>query len=70
MFYNSDRGVIVSDCMWEETPLRKIQMLPKDALPIDRHPHPSEVWKSVAKKIKEAIDVKAEKRQRKGGWES
>lgn len=56
-------GIIVSDCMWEETPLRKIQMLPKDAIPIDRHPHPNEVWKAVANKIKEAIDKRGDKRR-------
>jgi internalin A len=63
-------GIIVSDCMWEETPFRKIQMLPKDAMPVDRHPHPNEVWKAVANKIKEAIEVRAGKKGRKGGWEN
>ncbi|MGB1241120.1 MAG: hypothetical protein ACPG49_01275 [Chitinophagales bacterium] len=48
-------GVVVSDCMWENTPLRKIQLVPKDALPVERHPHRKKVWKEVAKRIQEAI---------------
>ncbi|MFN0216438.1 MAG: COR domain-containing protein, partial [Saprospiraceae bacterium] len=61
-------GVVVSDCLWEETPLSKIQMLPKDAIPVERHPNRPEVWRAVAKKIQEAI-VAREQRQktRKGG---
>jgi len=63
-------GIIVSDCMWEETPLSKIQMLPKDGLPIDRHPHRNEVWKTVANKIKETISIRQGKSGRIGGWGS
>lgn len=61
-------GIVVSDCMWEETPLSKIQILPKDGVPIDRHTHRNEVWKIVANKIKESILVSQGKGSRKGGW--
>lgn len=61
-------GVIVSDCMWEDTPLAKIQMLPVDGLPVERHQHRSEVWKAVATKIKETILVRQRKGNRTGGW--
>lgn len=61
-------GIIISDCMWEETPLSKIQILPKDGMPIDRHPHRNEVWKTVANKIKETINIRKGKNNRVGGW--
>jgi len=48
-------GVIVSACLWEETPLRRIQMLPVDGKPVDQHQNASEVWKQVADKIKYAV---------------
>jgi hypothetical protein len=32
-------GIVVSDCLWEETPLQKIQMIPKDGLPVERQPN-------------------------------
>ncbi len=59
-------GVIVDDCMWEETPLSKVQVLPKDAKSIIRHPHRSEVWKAVASKIKEAIAAREARGERRG----
>lgn len=61
-------GVMVSDCMFEETPLRDIQIVPRDALPVERHPNPSQVWKAVADKIKETIEVSRGDRRRRGGW--
>lgn len=61
-------GVIVSDCMWEETPLNKILMLPKDGTPIERHKNRSEVWKTVASKIKETIAIRKDADTRLGGW--
>ncbi|MBK8565856.1 MAG: TIR domain-containing protein [Saprospiraceae bacterium] len=59
-------GIVVDDCMYEETPLRKIQVLPKDAQPVVRHPHRSKVWKAVANKIKETIVAREERSQRRG----
>ncbi|MBC7773965.1 MAG: TIR domain-containing protein [Phycisphaerae bacterium] len=61
-------GVLVSDCMFEETPLRDIQIVPKDALPVERNPNRSQVWKAVADKIKETIEVWRGDRGRRGGW--
>ncbi|MCE7922801.1 MAG: TIR domain-containing protein [Haliscomenobacteraceae bacterium CHB4] len=61
-------GVLVSDCMFEETPLRDIQIVPKDALPVERHPNRSQIWKSVANKIKETIEFSRGDRGRRGGW--
>ena len=60
-------GVMVSDCMFEETPLRDIQIVPKDALPVERHPNRSQVWKAVADKIKETIEVSWGDGGRRGG---
>ncbi|MFN0175573.1 MAG: COR domain-containing protein [Saprospiraceae bacterium] len=60
-------GVVVADCMWEETPLSKVQILPKDALPVERHPNRSEVWKVVAKKIQEAIAAREQRRKTRMG---
>ncbi|AYL97743.1 COR domain-containing protein [Mucilaginibacter celer] len=62
-------GIIVSDCMWEETPLSKIQILPKDGVAIERHPNRNGIWKEVANKIKETILVKQGARSRVGGWD-
>ncbi len=60
-------GVVVEDCFWEETPLYKVQMLPNEAIPVSRHPNRPEVWKSVAKKIQEAIAAREQrKKMRKG----
>ncbi|MFN0175619.1 MAG: COR domain-containing protein [Saprospiraceae bacterium] len=61
-------GVLVSDCMFEETPLRDIQIVPKDALPVERNPNRNQVWKAVADKIKETIEVWRGDRGRRGGW--
>lgn len=61
-------GIIVDDCMWEETPLKSIQMLPKDGRPIEKNKNRNEVWKLVASKIKETIKVKQGTSLRKGGW--
>lgn len=61
-------GVMVSDCMFEETPLRDIQIVPRDALPVERHPNRSQVWKAVADKIKETIEVSRGDQGRRGGW--
>ena len=63
-------GIVVSDCLWEETPLSKIQILPRDAVPVDRHLHRSEIWKQVASKIKETIAVRQDSINRVGGWDS
>jgi len=61
-------GIVVSDCLWEDTPLSKIQLLPKDGTPVERHTHRNEVWKSVANKIKETIADWQGKANRIGGW--
>jgi len=61
-------GILVSDCLWEETPLHKIQMIPIDALPVDQHHQRNAVWKAIAKKIKETILVYENKQRRKSGW--
>ena len=62
-------GIIVSDCMWEDTPLRKIQLLPKNALAIDKHQNRDEVWKNVASVIKKAITVNEGFALRKVSWQ-
>ena len=54
-------GVVVSPCLWEETPLSRVQLLPKDGAPVEINPNWDEVWKAVAKKIKEAIAARAER---------
>jgi len=56
-------SVIVSACMWEETPLSRVQMVPIDGKPIDQHPNPSEIWKSVAQSIKDAVDRREDIKQ-------
>ncbi|MCD6013265.1 MAG: hypothetical protein K0Q79_3127 [Flavipsychrobacter sp.] len=61
-------GIVVSDCLWEKTPLCKILILPKDALAVEKHPHKDEVWKSAAKTIEETINIWQGKQGRKGGW--
>jgi len=61
-------GIVVSDCLWEETPLQKIQIIPKDGTPVERQPNRNEIWKTVATKIKETIQVRNKQRKRKGGW--
>lgn len=48
-------GVVVSDCLWEHTPFRVVQMLPNDGIPVERQKNRSEVWKAVAVKVEEAI---------------
>lgn len=61
-------GILVSDCMWEETPLSNIEIVPKDGIPIDRSPNKNQIWKFVASKIKQAINARIGKGTRVGGW--
>ena len=58
-------GIIVDHCLWEETPLRKIQMLPKDAKPVIGSRNRSEIWKSVAEIIKKTIAAREERYKRR-----
>jgi internalin A len=48
-------GVVVSPCMWEETPFRMVQMLPRDGVTVDSVGNRDAVWKEVVVKVKEAI---------------
>lgn len=60
-------GIIVDHCLWEETPLRKIQMLPKDGKPVIGFGNRSEIWKSVAEIIKKTIAAR-EERHKQRDW--
>ncbi|HWZ23613.1 MAG TPA: COR domain-containing protein [Cytophagaceae bacterium] len=61
-------GILISECLWEETPLSRIQILPKDAKPLDQQKNRNAVWKTVAVKIKETIQVKLRNNSRSTGW--
>lgn len=50
-------GVVVSPCMWEETPFRLVQMLPRDGT-VDSVGNRDGVWKEVVVRIKEAIGAR------------
>ena len=58
-------GIIVDHCLWEETPLRKIQMLPRDGKPVIGFDNRSEIWKSVAEIIKKTIAAREERHKRR-----
>lgn len=61
-------AVIAEDCMWEETPLSKVQVLPRNGQPVKSNPNRSEIWKAVAKEIQEAIAAREQRRiSRRGG---
>ncbi len=64
-------GVIVGDCIFEETPLRDIQIVPKDAAAIGklkRREDRDAVWKTVTNNIKETIEVWRGNQDRRSGW--
>ncbi|QIP14717.1 toll/interleukin-1 receptor domain-containing protein [Spirosoma aureum] len=63
-------GVVVDDCLWEKTPLRSIQILPKDALPVSRSLNRNEIWKTIANTIQHTFAVRSGDQKRKGGWNS
>jgi internalin A len=48
-------GVVVSACMWEETPFRLVQMLPRDGVRVDSVGNRDGIWKEVVQEIKRAI---------------
>ncbi len=43
--------VLVRSCLWDRTALSKLQMLPKDAKPVNTWPDQDEVWTGVVAKI-------------------
>lgn len=63
-------GIVVSPCLWEETPLRKIQMIPRDGKCVTSNEDRSEIWKTVATIIRDTIAVRNGQQKRKGGWEN
>jgi hypothetical protein len=44
--------VILRPCLWKESPLARLQALPKDAKPISTHRNTDEVWSDVADAIR------------------
>ncbi len=50
-------AVIIRPCLWQETPLKDIQVLPKDGTPISTYANEDEGYLYVVKSIKEIIDL-------------
>lgn len=50
-------AVIIRPCLWQETPLKDIQVLPKDGVPISKYPNEDDGYLFVVKSIKEIIDT-------------
>lgn len=48
--------ILVSPCLWDETPLKTLQVLPNGAKPISEWSNSSSAWNDVAKGIRLAID--------------
>lgn len=48
--------ILISPCLWDETPLQILQVLPKGAKPISEWSNSLSAWNDVAKGIKLAID--------------
>jgi GTPase SAR1 family protein len=51
-------GIVVSPCMWEETPFRLVQMLPRDGVTVNAVGNRDGVWKEVVKEIQGAIGAR------------
>ena len=68
--------------MWEETPLKNLQVLPKDALPIDNWPNEADAYVNIVRGIRKSISIiqdrrkhilaisLAEKREREGQYQA
>ena len=54
-------GVIVSPCMWEETPFRLVQVLPRYGGTVSSVANRDAVWVAMVQEIQRAIGVRAQK---------
>ncbi|MGB1206446.1 MAG: TIR domain-containing protein [Chitinophagales bacterium] len=49
--------VILAACLWEETPLRDLQVLPKDGFPIDNWSKEADAYVNIVRGISKRIDI-------------
>jgi len=62
-------AIIVRPALWQDTPLNKFQLLPKDAKPITRWPDRDEAWLNVTEGIQKAVEELLVERQEKASKE-
>lgn len=45
--------VILPPCAWQRTPLRQIQVLPRDGMPITEHDNRDQAWSDLTREIEQ-----------------
>ncbi len=61
-FERHDKGdamvmpVIIRPCLWNQKPINKVQVVPKDGKPVTKYDDPDEAWLEVLQKIKARIE--------------
>ena len=48
--------IILRPCLWKETPLKNIQMLPKDAKPVSKYSDEDDAYLEIAESINDIIN--------------
>jgi hypothetical protein len=50
--------ILIRDCTWEDSPIARLQIVPRDGKPLNTLPDQDTAWKTVMQEIKKALDAR------------